>query len=615
MSTFNGKIASTPIIVDNFQPPYSAHSVRFLSHLHTDHIKGLSVDYPGVIYCSEITKVLLIHKFNFVASKIETLEENVAKGVNIKWENFDDNENENRSGNFHFIVTAFPANHCPGSLMFYFEGEFGSALCTGDFRYSPEMKENSVFSQRVVGNVDTLFLDTTFVDPLWMFPTRIESIQLILDLIRKFDKKNSHEKGDVYLECEMLGTEFVLVQLALEFDSQVYVDETKFKEYEKYLPNPHKYFTTKQSSTRFYGCRHKTFTTLGNNISPSKLPKKPIGSRKPLANQQPKNERPYLCIKPSAQWFSHQDRVLLKHCLKAPYKAMDGVWHVLFSIHSSFGELEEFVKWVHPKSITPTVTPCHRVGLLRLQSYTIGNKTESKVLEEIVRGEAAKVGEKRKISLDGDEQNALSKSSIHEEDMDSFYSTLLFSSTLSTEEVVDTNSINSSIENSIETESFESTTTLTTYTNEPLTITNCSNEEEHSTVNKIEINKNNESEPVSSPITTEIDRNANEAENDIFESILEESKPTEPEQQEKEQKEQQQKDSSTVAPTPPKSKPSLPKTPKLQTPQKPETKQKATLIAKNPGTKKAPRLSEDDEDDFLKILSKSKLRCPPKQNG
>ncbi|CAL6401664.1 unnamed protein product [Bathycoccus prasinos] len=84
----------------------------FLTHMHQDHLRGLREDTfendnNGRIYCTEITKILLVKRFPRLESKVKVLE---------------------------FNVYCLDAGHCPGSAMFVFEGTFGKVLHTGDFR-------------------------------------------------------------------------------------------------------------------------------------------------------------------------------------------------------------------------------------------------------------------------------------------------------------------------------------------------------------------------------------------------------------------------------------------------------------------------------------------------
>lgn len=43
-------------------------------------------------------------------------------------------------------ITAIEANHCPGAVMFMFEGDFGRILHTGDFRFHPQILKSSGIS-------------------------------------------------------------------------------------------------------------------------------------------------------------------------------------------------------------------------------------------------------------------------------------------------------------------------------------------------------------------------------------------------------------------------------------------------------------------------------------
>ena len=81
-------------------------------------------------------------------------------------------------------VTMFDAYHCPGAVMYLFKGKMGTVLHTGDFRFSEAMFDNPVLfpperrnsDMRAISiDVDYLFLDNTFADPEYDFPSREEA--------------------------------------------------------------------------------------------------------------------------------------------------------------------------------------------------------------------------------------------------------------------------------------------------------------------------------------------------------------------------------------------------------------------------------------------------------
>lgn len=86
----------------------------------------------------------------------------------------------------NITVTLFDANHCPGAVMFLFEGYFGTYLYTGDIRFEksvfekyyelyPESYSNEEFV-KCSKKIDILYLDNTFCDPVFTFPPRNEVI-------------------------------------------------------------------------------------------------------------------------------------------------------------------------------------------------------------------------------------------------------------------------------------------------------------------------------------------------------------------------------------------------------------------------------------------------------
>lgn len=111
----------------------------------------------------------------------------------------------------------------------YFEGYFGRYFHTGDFRLCAEMKDHlSYFTSRGI-SIDCLFLDTTFASNFWeKVPTKVcaqrsnhltiqeEATSQILEIISKHPND-----VQVYIECDMLGTEEILTSIAEKYQTKV----------------------------------------------------------------------------------------------------------------------------------------------------------------------------------------------------------------------------------------------------------------------------------------------------------------------------------------------------------------------------------------------------------
>lgn len=62
-----GALPGVSVWVDTFSPltiTSPQYSAFFVTHCHSDHLGGLSNTFDrGTVYCSEITKILLLHKY------------------------------------------------------------------------------------------------------------------------------------------------------------------------------------------------------------------------------------------------------------------------------------------------------------------------------------------------------------------------------------------------------------------------------------------------------------------------------------------------------------------------------------------------------------------------
>ncbi|XP_025047708.1 5' exonuclease Apollo [Alligator sinensis] len=207
-------------------------------------------------------------------------------------------------------VTPIDAHHCPGSVMFLFEGDFGVVLYTGDFRYTPAMlKEPVLMNQK---QIDVLYLDNTNCDPALVLPSREQATEQIKELIK------AHPKYQVKIGIYTLGKESLLTELSLTFNTWIVVSPARLAVLE--LLDKHHPFTTWEDS----GWIHV--------VEPSEIRWKSVRHW----NQQ----RPTIAILPTGR----------------PLKRTHPNMHIIpYSDHSSFSELCEFVQWLKPCSVIPIV--------------------------------------------------------------------------------------------------------------------------------------------------------------------------------------------------------------------------------------------------------------------
>ncbi|KAF9336500.1 hypothetical protein BG006_008419 [Podila minutissima] len=110
----------------------------------------------GLIYCSSITANLVISRLRVDEKWVRRLPMHKPTLVN------------------GVTVTLMDANHCPGSVLFVFDLHSPKRryLHTGDFRALPDMCLDPILCQPPNVPIDILYLDTTYSNPRYTFPSQ-----------------------------------------------------------------------------------------------------------------------------------------------------------------------------------------------------------------------------------------------------------------------------------------------------------------------------------------------------------------------------------------------------------------------------------------------------------
>ncbi|WPH00080.1 DRMBL-domain-containing protein [Acrodontium crateriforme] len=218
----------------------------FLSHFHSDHYIGLTSSWShGPIYCSRATANLVRQQLRVDPKYVvdvefdETFEVPGTKGVQC---------------------TMIPANHCPGSSLYLFEKTVGKkpngeskvqrVLHCGDFRACRDHIKHPLLmpdvQDKLTGKtkeqkIDVCYLDTTYLNPKYAFPSQESVITACADMCVSLSKSSPDESdGWETMKRQRAGEGMVkFVQREAKVEETTEPSDGKDKDSMKIEKNPH----------------------------------------------------------------------------------------------------------------------------------------------------------------------------------------------------------------------------------------------------------------------------------------------------------------------------------------------------------------------------------------
>uniref|UniRef100_A0A3P9QCJ4 Protein artemis n=1 Tax=Poecilia reticulata TaxID=8081 RepID=A0A3P9QCJ4_POERE len=340
MSSFAGRMKEYPTVsLDRFDRENLHAQAYFLSHCHKDHMKGLKgpllrrkLQFSRTVrlYCSFVTKELLLNnpKYAFWEEYLVSTSPSGLRSKPVTEE--------------EIVVTLLPAGHCPGSVMFLFEGCHGNVLYTGDFRLAvgDASRMEHLHSGSRVKDIQSVYLDSTFYDPrFYQIPSREVCLKGISELIGNWIGQSPYHV--VWLNCKAAyGYEYLFTNLGDEFGTQIHVNSlAMFKK----MPEILSYVTTDRT-TQIHACRHPRDEEFfqGNRL--------PCGCS--ATDGSPLR---IISIKPSTMWFGERTKKT-----NVIIKTGSSSYRACFSFHSSYSEIKDFLSYLQPVNIFPSVVPIGR---------------------------------------------------------------------------------------------------------------------------------------------------------------------------------------------------------------------------------------------------------------
>jgi DNA cross-link repair 1C protein len=363
MSTFNGQIEEIPLIsVDHFEN--SNQQCYFLSHCHSDHMRGLSslATNGAPLYTTQLSSLIIKKKYPHL--NVLELELGYPKHIEVLYDN----------KIIKFIVTALSAGHCLGACMLLFQTENNDILYTGDFRMSlRELKNIKLLNEIREYERVILYLDSSFMkDSYQHFPTQKESLTQIIEIAENFLLNSSNSRGMI-AECNncifhnlfslpvilqtsaRYGYERLFIELCKKLNLKIFIHEEEVYEFYCQISELHRCFTRDKSTAKVL-------------LIPSYI-----------TNKSTEIDSNALVINISAlYWSNWDDSKPFHHEVKKNYL------RVCYATHNSKSELEDFLDYMRPLKVNLNVASRNSVEnnkmLEDVQSYCTHSDESSKVV-------------------------------------------------------------------------------------------------------------------------------------------------------------------------------------------------------------------------------------------
>lgn len=349
MSTFGGTLVEYErISIDRFDGINLNSTAFFLSHCHRDHMHGLSgkalrhrlrsrCDLK--LYSSETSRRLLLNepKYSWLRRHLSPLPLESPQTVTVPTD-------VGGGRSYDVVVTAIPANHCAGSVMFLFEGKRGTVLYTGDFRFAVGHASTVVpFHDGPDGKVKSIkaaYVDTTLCHPDAAYvPTREDSEEALISFFEP--KLRAGVSLRLNLPGAKLGYETLFESLSRAFGVKVHVSGGQMSRYAG-VDDVRDVLTTDPRGTPIHA----------NCLCP-------------LRSE-------CVIVKPSAMWFAHR---------VGPTRLIERVsgdfYRLCYSTHASLEEVRDLVGHLKPRIVRANVrVPGLDVSSLLSNAAEVQEKTE-----------------------------------------------------------------------------------------------------------------------------------------------------------------------------------------------------------------------------------------------